>query len=43
MAIPLKAVCMVCGEHKDCVRCVDIGWVCLDCFRNSATGYKEGE
>jgi hypothetical protein len=34
-SIPLDSTCMVCNRWKPCVRCVDIGWVCLDCQRES--------
>ena len=34
-SIPLPSTCMVCGQWKPCVRCVDIGWVCLDCVESS--------
>lgn len=32
MSIAIKATCMVCGQITDCYNCVDIGWICVECF-----------
>lgn len=40
-SIPLDAHCMNCGEWRQCVRCVDIGWVCLVCFRRELIGENQ--
>jgi len=38
VSIPLVAQCMVCGNGRLCLRCTDIGWVCLQCMEKSS-GY----
>ena len=31
VSIPFDSTCTLCHQFKPCVRCVNIGWVCLDC------------
>lgn len=43
LSVAMNATCMVCGQWRECLLTVEIGWICLNCRQYAARGLEDAK